>query len=192
MPNKKSNQLSVETARTVRGQEIKRLKLGEFLKVYDEIYALASGVISAYLLNGRVPGGQAVDDIPLLSEQTIHLACKLMGIDEAKMMGDPQVGIAGIYEMLRVWIELNGVDQLWGGGTKSRRRASSKQDKLPPTEFWVQRLIMQMQGLGISKEKLLEHFYFDEINVLLDEWSILHGADSDWEEEVSPQAFLSM
>ena len=192
MPSKSSIQLSVETARTVRGQEIKRLKLGEFLKVYDEIYALASGVISAFLLNGRVPGGQAVDDIPLLSEQTIHLACKLMGIDEAKMMGDPQVGIAGIYEMLHVWIELNGVDQLWGGGTKSRRRASSKQDKLPPTEFWVQRLIMQMQDLGISKEQLLGQFYYDEINVLLDEWSILHGSDSDWEEEVSPQAFLSM
>lgn len=180
MTGKNTIQLSLEKSRMVRGHELKRLKLGAFLKAIDEIDMLASGIIAAWI---RSEGG-----IPALSVETLQLACKLMDIDPTEISGDPQERIIGIYEMLNEWIDLNGVDQFWKGNT----RTTHDGDKLPPTEFWVQRLIMQAQSIGIGKQDLMEHYYFDEINVLLDMWNRLHSADYEWEEEVSPQAFLSM
>ena len=189
---KDSLQLSLEESRVVRGHEIKRLKLGEFLRVFGEIGALAAEIMTTRIQNGESAEAAKTGRIPRLSEQMVHVACELMLMDEAKIMDDPQIGLDGFYEILAAWIEMNGVDRFWGGGTNTKRRTRQDKDKIPPTEFWLQRLIMQAQSLGIGKRQLLEDYYFDEINILLEEWNILHGAECEWEEEVSPQAFLSM
>lgn len=52
---------------------------------------------------------------------------------------------------------------------------------------------MQARSIGIGKRELLEDYYPDELDVLFEEWAIMHGADERVEEEtVSPAAFLSM
>lgn len=43
------------------------------------------------------------------------------------------------------------------------------------TEYWMQRWIAIAESIGISKESLINNYYFDEFLLVLDEYNKMHS-----------------
>jgi hypothetical protein len=64
-------------------------------------------------------------------------------------------------------------------------RASGGPRRLPPTDFWFQRLIAQGIAIGIGKRDLLSDYYPDELPALFAEYAAIQGlgeADEEFQD----------
>lgn len=115
--------MSAKTEVKVRNYIIKRMPLGQFLrgleiikgaptefmeaifpgKEINEVIQLLKGINSDLLSSLIV---QALGVVPNLA---IKLFAELSGIEEDKLLNDPNIGLDGLMELINAWIEINGI-----------------------------------------------------------------------------------
>jgi len=124
MTGKNSAALSVKCSETVRGYEVKRLPLGEYLRVMEAIREMPETVMKvcfpqmdAMQMLGRLRGidAQGLNEIMLramdvVPDEAIKLIGLLTGIPADTLYADPAIGLDGAAELLEAFWRLNGME----------------------------------------------------------------------------------
>lgn len=127
--------LSLMKSETVRGYEIRRLPLGEYLRALDALREAPRT-----LLHACFPGENAAQVLARLAQidadglselllramavvpgEAVRLIAQLTGVPEEKLLGDPQIGLDGVAQMLEAFWRINGL----GNFTQAARRAAA-------------------------------------------------------------------
>jgi len=126
--NKDNATLSLGKTKVVCGYEIKKMPLGAYLRALARFETLPEEFL------GRCfPGKSAqevIDGVTKLDESMLAEAAKaaflaapsyiiglvseLTEIDEERLLNDPDIGLIGITEIARAFIEVNGLGELKG------------------------------------------------------------------------------
>lgn len=121
---KSSITVSIPKSQTIRGYEIARMPIGQFLKATQLLQELPQTIMQSLFPNTDAQGVltqlqsltkdtlqelfiRAIGAIP---EQVIRIFAELSGIPEQKLLDDPNVGLDGLAEMAGAWIEVNGIE----------------------------------------------------------------------------------
>ena len=121
MPTKNTAALSLPKTKTVRGCEIKRLPLGGYLQAVELLRGAAGDLLEACFpgrsLDQVLAGFRSVDTATVAAmlgdalaaapKHVIHVAAELTGIDEQRLLEDPDIGLDGLVEILTAWVEVN-------------------------------------------------------------------------------------
>ena len=127
--------LSLCQSETVRGYEIRRLPLGEYLRELDALRNAPKALFAACF-----PGEDAAQVLTRLSRidadglgelllramtvvpgEAVRLVGVLTGVPEERLLGDPQIGLDGMAQMLEAFWRINGL----GNFTQAARRAAA-------------------------------------------------------------------
>ena len=127
--------LSLRQSETVRGYEIRRLPLGEYLRALDALRTAPKALFAACF-----PGEDAAQVLTRLSRidadglgelllramtvvpgEAVRLVGVLTGVPEERLLGDPQIGLDGMAQMLEAFWRINGL----GNFTQAARRAAA-------------------------------------------------------------------
>ena len=127
--------LSLCQSETVRGYEIRRLPLGEYLRALDALRNAPKALLAACF-----PGEDAAQVLSKLSHidadglgklllramtvvpgEAVRLVGVLTGVPEERLLGDPQIGLDGMAQMLEAFWRINGL----GNFTQAARRAAA-------------------------------------------------------------------
>lgn len=127
--------LSLRQSETVRGYEIRRLPLGEYLRALDAMRNAPKALFAACF-----PGEDAAQVLTRLSHidadglgelllramtvvpgEAVRLVGVLTGVPEERLLGDPQIGLDGMAQMLEAFWRINGL----GNFTQAARRAAA-------------------------------------------------------------------
>lgn len=121
---KTSTKLSTQTGRMVRGHEVRRLPLGEYLRAIDAVREMPESVMKACFpgldAEGILRYLRAMDKNTLMAlvvrmlgivpHEAVRLLAILTGIDEETLLTDPAIGLDGAAEMVEAFWELNGIE----------------------------------------------------------------------------------
>ena len=136
MTGKSSAALSVKCSETVRGYEVKRLPLGEYLRVMEALREAPTTVMRvcfpqmdmAQMLERlkRIDANgltelilQAMDVVP---DEAIKLISLISGIPADALYADPAIGLDGTAEILEAVWRLNGIENF----TRAAQRMAAK------------------------------------------------------------------
>ena len=127
--------LSVRQSETVRGYKIRRLPLGDYLRVLDTLKETPRTLLRACF--PQEDAAQALEHLAHIDAQgletlllramtavpaeAVRIVSLLTGVDEEALLGDPSVGLDGIAQMLEAFWRLNGL----GNFTQAARRAAA-------------------------------------------------------------------
>ncbi len=115
--------MSLKKEKTIRGYVIKKEPLGTFLRAIEIIQNSPNDFLEA-LFPGKslkeVLGTlKVVDDNTLLAimggalgtapSMIIKIFAELSGIPEERLLEDPEIGPDGLMELLKAWIDINGI-----------------------------------------------------------------------------------
>lgn len=124
MTGRNSAALSVKCSETVRGYEVRRLPLGEYLRVMEAL-AEAPGTIMRVCFPGmdavemlgrlRTMDAQGLGELMLramevVPDEAIRLISLLTGIPADALYADPAIGLDGTAELLEAFWRLNGIE----------------------------------------------------------------------------------
>ena len=121
---KNSAALSVKCSETVRGYEVKRLPLGEYLRVMEALREVPGTVMKvcfpemdAMQMLGKLTSmdAQGLTEVMLraldvVPDEAIKLLSLLTGIPADALYADPAIGLDGAAEMLEAFWRLNGIE----------------------------------------------------------------------------------
>ena len=124
MREKSSAALSVKRSETVRGYEVKRLPLGEYLRAMEALRDMPQTVMrvcfpemdGAQMLQSltRIDAKglaqlmlRAMDVVP---DEAIRLLSILTGVPEDAIFADPAIGLDGAAELAEAFWRLNGME----------------------------------------------------------------------------------
>lgn len=124
MREKSSAALSVKMSETVRGYEVKRLPLGEYLRAMEALRDMPQTVMrvcfpemdGAQMLQSltRIDAKElaqlvlrAMDVVP---DEAIRLLSILTGVPEDAIFADPAIGLDGAAELAEAFWRLNGME----------------------------------------------------------------------------------
>jgi len=124
MTGKNSAALSVKCSETVRGYEVKRLPLGEYLRVMEAIREMPETVMKvcfpqmdAMQMLGRLReiDAQGLTELLLramdvVPDEAIKLLGMITGIPADALYADPAIGLDGMMELLEAFWRLNGIE----------------------------------------------------------------------------------
>ena len=119
---KNSVNMSIPTSRKVRGYEIKRMPIGQFL-----VATRMLGELPGTLINTLFPDADnaleqlksltkdglqslALRAFMVIPEEAVRIFSELSGIPEGDLVEDPNVGLDGLMEMAEAWLEVNGIE----------------------------------------------------------------------------------
>lgn len=136
MTGRSSAALSVKCSETVRGYEVKRLPLGEYLRVVEALREAPTTVMRvcfpqmdmAQMLDRlkRIDAQgltqlmlQAMDVVP---DEVIKLISLISGIPADALYADPAIGLDGVAEILEAAWRLNGIENF----TRAARQMAAK------------------------------------------------------------------
>ena len=127
--------LSLMKSETVRGYEIRRLPLGEYLRALDALRGAPRTLLAACF-----PGEDAAQVLAHLAHidadglgelmlramavvpgEAVRLIAQLTGVPEEKLLGDPQIGLDGVAQIMEAFWRINGL----GNFTQAARRAAA-------------------------------------------------------------------
>ena len=127
--------LSLRQSETVRGYEIRRLPLGESLRALDALRGAPRTLLAAFF-----PGEDAAQVLAHLAHidadglgelmlramavvpgEAVRLIAQLTGVPEEKLLGDPQIGLDGVAQIMEAFWRINGL----GNFTQAARRAAA-------------------------------------------------------------------
>ena len=133
--NRDSAALSLKESEMVRGYEIRRLPLGEYLRALDALRQAPRTLLAACF-----PGEDAAQVLAHLAKidadglgelmlramavvpgEAVRLIAQLTGVPEEKLLGDPQIGLDGVAQMMEAFWRINGL----GNFTQAARRAAA-------------------------------------------------------------------
>ena len=114
---------SLSTEKTVRGYQVKRLALQDYLNSVDRLKDIPGGLLQACF-----PGmslDQIFDSLKKLDEQTltallgnaftvapryvVQFVAEITGLDAEKLLADKEVGLDGLAEIIEVFWDINGL-----------------------------------------------------------------------------------
>jgi len=103
---------SLPMKRTVRGVEVRRAPIGQWIAASDALAQVLPDVIGMISGLSKQPGGVTVAALIALAVQRgpaylVSLASALTGVEEARLRDDPEVGLDGLLEILDAWVEIN-------------------------------------------------------------------------------------
>lgn len=121
---KTSVQLSVEKGKIVRGYEVKRLPLGDYLRALDAVKKMPERVLAACfpemepdaVLQALKKIDKAMLNVlfmrmmEVVPGEAIALLSVLTGVPEEALRSDPAIGLDGAAEMLEAFMEINGIE----------------------------------------------------------------------------------
>lgn len=121
MATKNTASLSLPKAKQVRGYEVKRLALGGYLSAIQLLQDLPGDLLSACFpgesLGVILERFKKVDEALLQTilgnamltapKHILRVAAELTGIEEEKLLEDPEIGLDGLMEILTAWVEVN-------------------------------------------------------------------------------------
>ena len=136
MTVKSSAALSVKCSETVRGYEVKRLPLGEYLRVMEMLREAPETVMRVCFPEMdmvQMLGKHSTIDAEGLSEmilramdvvpdEAIRLLSLLTGVPADALYADPAIGLDGAGELLEAFWRLNGMENF----TRAVRRLAAK------------------------------------------------------------------
>ena len=133
--NRDSAALSLKESEMVRGYEIRRLPLGEYLRALDALRGAPRTLLAAFF-----PGEDAAQVLAHLAHidadglgelmlramavvpgEAVRLIAQLTGVPEEKLLGDPQIGLDGVAQIMEAFWRINGL----GNFTQAARRAAA-------------------------------------------------------------------
>ena len=133
--NRDSAALSLKESETVHGYEIRRLPLGEYLRALDALRQAPRTLLAACF-----PGEDAAQVLARLAKidadglgelmlramavvpgEAVRLIAQLTGVPEEKLLGDPQIGLDGVAQIMEAFWRINGL----GNFTQAARRAAA-------------------------------------------------------------------
>lgn len=123
MTEKRTAAVSLPKSVRVRGCEIKRLALGGYLLAVEALQELPGELMSACFPSmdaGQILTAMKDIDAAALSgmvgnamlaapKHILRLTAQLTGIDERKLLEDPNIGLDGLVELLAAWVEVNNL-----------------------------------------------------------------------------------
>lgn len=131
--------LSTKSGEMVRGYEVRRLPLGEYLRALDALKETPRT-----LLNACFPGEDAAQALAHLSHidadmleqlliramtvvpgEAVRLVSALTGVSEEALLTDPEIGLDGAAEMIEAFWRINGLSNF----TRAARRAAAAMRK---------------------------------------------------------------
>ena len=115
--------MSLKKEKTIRGYVVKKEPLGTFLRAIEIIQNSPNDFMEAIFpgksLKEVLGTLKVVDDNTLLAimggalgtapAMIIKLFAELSGIPEERLLEDPEIGPDGFIELLKAWIEINGI-----------------------------------------------------------------------------------
>lgn len=121
---KTSTQLSIETSKTVRGYQVRRLPLGEYLRAIEEIRTMPETILKACFpglgaeqimdklrrIDKNALAGLLVNALAVAPAEMVRLVSVLTGVEQEALLTDPLIGLDGAAEMLEAFWELNGIE----------------------------------------------------------------------------------
>ncbi|MDD3410520.1 MAG: hypothetical protein PHY12_06890 [Eubacteriales bacterium] len=124
MATKTSAALSLPKARKVRGYTIERMPIGRFLQAMQTLQEAPETLTRALFpdsdardvmaqlgkLNRESLQALAVRALGVVPGFAVRLFAELSGIEEEKLLADPDVGLDGLAEMLDAWLDVNGIE----------------------------------------------------------------------------------
>ena len=140
---KNSAALSVKCSETVRGYEVKRLPLGDYLRVLEALRE-APGVVMRVcfpemdamqmLEKLRTIDAQGLTQIMLraldvVPDEAIRLMGLLTGIPADALYADPAIGLDGAAELLEAFWRLNGIENFIRAAERMRARLQEIRSK---------------------------------------------------------------
>lgn len=135
---KNSVDLSLPKARKVRGYEIGRMPIGQFLNAARRLNDLPADLLRALFPDAAdaVKALTALDRnglmelcmraLTVLPQQAVTLFAELSGLDEQALLTDPAVGLDGLLEMIEAWTEVNGLENFITRARTLLRRARAE------------------------------------------------------------------
>ena len=143
MTEKTSAALSLKKSEMVRGYEIKRLPLGEYLRVFEELREMPDTIMKVCFpemdmaqmlaeLRGIDPAGltglmlRALEVVP---DEAIALLSVMTGIRADVLYADPAIGLDGAAELLEAVWRINGVETFIAAARRLAARVRSLQAK---------------------------------------------------------------
>lgn len=140
MTGKSSTALSVKYSEIVRGYEIKRLPLGEYLRVMEALREAPSVVMKvcfpemdAMQMLDRLKNidAQGLTEIALramdaVPDEAIRLISLMTGIPAEALYADPAIGLDGAAEILEAVWRINGI----GNFTRAAGRLAARMQAL--------------------------------------------------------------
>ena len=129
--NRDSAALSLKESEMVRGYEIRRLPLGEYLRALDAPRTLLAACfpgedaaqVLAHLahIDADGLGELMLRAMAVVPGEAVRLIAQLTGVPEEKLLGDPQIGLDGVAQMMEAFWRINGL----GNFTQAARRAAA-------------------------------------------------------------------
>jgi len=121
---KTSTQLSTQTGKMVRGHEVRRLPLGEYLRALDAVREMPESVMQACFPEMDAEGmlrflrgmdknsltALIVKMLGVVPREAVKLLAILTGIEEETLLNDPAIGLDGAAEMVEAFWEINGIE----------------------------------------------------------------------------------
>ena len=124
MTKKNSVELSLRRSETVRGYEIRRLPLGEYLAVAQMLRDLPQKLLAACFPEGTLSDalgalrtadaekllGLLANAMQVMPQETLRLVSGLTGVPDTALLSDPDIGLDGAAEMLLAFWRLNNME----------------------------------------------------------------------------------
>lgn len=124
MTKKNSVELSLRRSETVRGYEIRRLPLGEYLAVAQMLRDLPQKLLAACFPEGTLSDalgalrtadaekllGLLANAMQVMPQEMVRVLAGLTGVEESALLSDPDIGLDGAAEMLLTFWRLNGME----------------------------------------------------------------------------------
>lgn len=140
---KNSAALSVKCSETVRGYEVKRLPLGEYLRVMEAVREMPERVMKicfpqmdAMQMLGklRTIDAQGLTEMMLralevVPDEGIRLLSLLTGIPADALYADPVIGLDGAAEMIEAFWRLNGIENFIRAAERMAARLQAIREK---------------------------------------------------------------
>lgn len=123
MFKKRTIDLSLQDSITVRGYEIKRAPVGQFLKAMQKLENIPTELVAEIFntsnLQSIIKGmseitsdgiaSLAMKAFGVIPEKMIDVFAELAELDKEKILNDRSLGIEGMLELIKAWIDINGV-----------------------------------------------------------------------------------
>ncbi|MEG2207877.1 MAG: hypothetical protein RSC91_10795 [Clostridia bacterium] len=134
---KTSIRLSLPAVRKVRGYLVERAPLGAFFNALEHLQDFPGELMEALFpgqtlvevlgtlkqCDGDMLSGLLVRVATVAPRMAVTLVSELTGIDEERLLNDPAIGVAGLAEIIAVWVEVNEIENFTATVSGLFRRA---------------------------------------------------------------------
>lgn len=132
MREKSSAALSVKLSETVRGYEVKRLPLGEYLQVLEALRDMPQTVMRVCFpemdamqmldtlrkIDAKGLTGMLMRAMDVVPDEAVRLLSLLTGVPEDVLFADPAIGLDGAAELVEAFWRLNGIENFIRAATR--------------------------------------------------------------------------